>query len=128
MATSSAPALLEKGSRFALAAMVAVFGANKFLHFLEMPPPPEAGGKFLGALAGSGFIFETIGVVFLLAAVSLLLRRAVLGLVLLAPIAVVILGYHFAYDIAGIGAGAVLAALMAVVAWCHCAKLKSALL
>lgn len=35
----TAPALVEKGSRFLLALMVAVFGANKFLGFLKMPPP-----------------------------------------------------------------------------------------
>jgi putative oxidoreductase len=124
----AAPALVEKGSRFLLALMVAVFGANKFLGFLEMPPPPEEGGKFLGALYGTGFIMEAVGLVFLAAAALLLMRRVVLALCMLAPIAVVILMYHAVYDMPGIGAGAVLAALMAVVAWCYRRKLASALL
>ncbi len=127
MATNS-PVLLEKGSRFALAAMVGVFGANKFLHFLEMPAPPAEGGAFLGALAGTGFIFETVGAVFLASALFLILSRVVLALSMLAPIAVVILEYHLVYDLAGIGAGFVLTVLMLIVAWCHRAKLKSAFL
>jgi len=97
-------------------------------HFLEMPPPPSEGGAFLGALAGTGFIFETVGAVFLASALFLVLGRVVLALAMLAPIAVVILEYHLVYDFAGIGVGAVLTALMLLVAWCHRVKLKSALL
>jgi len=123
-----APAALEKGSRLLLALMVAVFGANKFLHFMEMPPPPEEGMKFLTALTASGYIFPIIGVVFLLSALLLLMKKVVLPLLLLAPIAVNILAYHLTYDPAGIGAGVVLVVLMLLVAWCHRAKLKSALL
>jgi len=129
MATDApAPAALEKGSRLLLALMIAVFGANKFLEFMEMPTPPGEGGQFLGSLMASGYIFPTIGVVFLVSALLLLMKKVVLPLLLLAPIAVNIIAYHLIYDPANIGAGAVLVALMLLVAWCHRAKLRSALL
>ena len=117
----------ESAARYLLAVMLAVFGADKFFHFLEMPDAPEAGGKFLGALFETGYIFPTIGAVFLVSALLLMLKRVVLALLLLAPITVNIILYHVTYDVAGIGGGAVLTALMLVLAVLH-AKPMMALL
>ena len=111
---------IELALRFILIAMLAAFGANKFLHFMPMPEPPEEGGQFLGALMGAGYVFPAIGIVFLVAAVCLLTRRVALGLVLVAPVAVNIIGYHLAFDPAGIGAGAVLTFLLLGVAFMNC--------
>ena len=109
----------ESGARILLAIMLAVFGADKFFHYLPMPDPPEAGGAFLGALTETGYIFPTIGVVFLLSALLLMTRRVVLALLLVAPIAVNILLYHVEYDMAGIGAGALLSVLLVMLAFLH---------
>ncbi len=103
-------------ARILLALMVGVFGANKFLQFMPQPDPPEAGGKFLGALMDAGYVFPAIGIVFIVSALLLLANRVVLALVLLAPIAVNILGYHIQYDLAGAAAGGVLAGLLIVLA------------
>ena len=111
---------IELALRFVLIAMLAAFGANKFLHFMPMPEPPEEGGQFLGALMSAGYVFPTIGIVFLLAAACLLIKRVALALVLVAPIAVNIIGYHLAFDPAGIGAGAVLTFLLLGVAFMNC--------
>jgi len=107
---------IELVLRLLLIAMLVAFGANKFLGFMPMPEPPEAGGKFLGALMGAGYVFPTIGVVFLVSALLLLMRRVALGVLLVAPIAVNILGYHLQYDPEGIGAGAALAFLLLALA------------
>jgi len=109
----------ETGARIVLAIMLAVFGADKFFHYLPMPDPPEAGGAFLGALGAAGYIFPTIGGVFLLSALLLMAKRVVLALLLLAPIALNIVLYHVQYDMAGIGAGALLSTLMVVLACLH---------
>lgn len=109
-------ARIELVVRLLLALMAGVFGANKFAHFLPQPDPPQAGGEFLGALMDAGYVFPAIGIVFILSALLLLANRVVLALVLLAPIAVNILGYHIQYDLAGIGPGGVLAGLLLVLA------------
>jgi len=72
----------EAATRYLLAVALAVFGADKFFHFMPKPDPPEAGGKFLSALVETGYIFPTIGVVFLVAALLLMVRRVVLALLL----------------------------------------------
>ena len=111
--------VVEQVVRYLLVVMLAVFGANMFLHFMPQPAPPDAGGKFLGALGGAGYVFPTIGIVFLIAVVLLMSRCVVLALLLVAPIAVNILSYHFRYDLAGTGAGGLLAVLMLVLAVIH---------
>jgi hypothetical protein len=123
----TAPRGLELSSRLLLALMITIFGANKFWGFMPTPAAPEDGAKFLGALFASGYIFNTIGVMFLLSAFLLVIRRVVFALFLLAPIAFHIIAYHLAFDPAGIGAGAVLTALMLLVSWCHRGAVKSAL-
>lgn len=112
--------LVNRIARILLAIMLLVFGANKFLHFMEMPEPPEAGGKFLGALMDAGYVFPTIGIVFIVSGLLLLIGRNALAVFLVAPIAVNILGYHIQYDMAGIGGGAVLTVLLLIVACLNC--------
>lgn len=110
---------IERVVRYLLVTMLAIFGANIFLHFMPQPTPPEEGGRFLGALGGAGYVFPTIGVVFLLAALLLVARRVVLALLLVAPIALNILLYHFKFDLSGIGPGGLLSALLLVLAAIH---------
>ncbi len=105
--------------RVLLALALTVFGADKFLHFLEMPEPPPEGGAFLVALTEAGYVFPTIGLVFLVSALCLITGRVALGLLLLAPVLVNILEYHLRFDPAGIGGGAVLTALWVVLAVTH---------
>ncbi|MEM7144435.1 MAG: DoxX protein [Verrucomicrobiota bacterium] len=107
--------------RYLLALILGVFGVDKFLHFM---PKPEAdslsaeAGAYLGALNESGFIFPFIGVVFVVSAVLLAANRAVgFALVIVAPIVVNILVYHVMLDPAGVGPGALVSVLVAVLAW-----------
>ena len=109
----------ETAIRHLLAAALTVFGANKFLHFMPQPDPPPDGGAFLGALAEAGYIFPTVGITFLLAALCLFTKRTAFGLVILFPIVVSIILYHLRYDVPGIGGGAVLLVLQGILIWMH---------
>jgi putative oxidoreductase len=105
--------------RFLLALALAVFGADKFLHFMPQPDAPPEGGAFLGALFDAGYVFPAIGLAFLTTSACLLAGRVALGVIILTPITLNILLYHFRYDVAGIGAGAVIAAMQIALIWMH---------
>jgi uncharacterized membrane protein YphA (DoxX/SURF4 family) len=81
-------------ARYLLGLIFLIFGANGFLHFIPMPPPPGLAGQYMGAL----FVSHILIVVFLLElvpAVLLLVGRYVpLALVLLGPVIVNIFLFH----------------------------------
>ena len=87
--------LLTLTVRFLLGAVFLVFGANKLLHFIPMPPFPPAAAPFIGGLAAAGYMFPMIGVVEVVAGVLLIAGRFVpLALTVLAPIIVNIALFH----------------------------------
>ena len=102
-----------------------VFGANFFLNFIPMPPPPPADsapGMFFGAVYASGFlafvkVLEMAGG--LLVAIP---RTRVIGLLVLTPIIVNIIAFH-AFITAGEGLFAppvvLIAALAVFLIWSH---------
>ncbi|GIV57353.1 MAG: hypothetical protein KatS3mg042_0266 [Rhodothermaceae bacterium] len=95
-------------ARYVLGLMLVVFGLNGFLQFLPMPTPPEAAGRFLGAMIETGYLLPLVKLVELTVGVLLLANRFVpLALVLLAPVSVNIIAFHLFLDPAGIAAGAV---------------------
>lgn len=56
--------------------ILVIFGSNKFLHFMPMPPMPEAAGAFMGALADSGYLMTLVALVEIVAgsAVALMMN------------------------------------------------------
>jgi hypothetical protein len=102
-------------ARWLLGLVFLVFGLNGFLHFIPMPPPPGAGGQFLGAL----FVSHYLVVVFLLQlvpAVLLLLNRFVpLALTLLGSVIVNILLFHLLMAPGGLPLALLVTALWLVV-------------
>ncbi len=110
---------VKTGSRFTLALILVVFGLNQFLGFMPPPEAPEAGAAFLSALNDATYIFPVKAIVFLICAALLVAGRIPLAWLLLAPITVNILIYHVRYDIEGIIAGAVVAALQLVLFVCY---------
>lgn len=87
--------LLTLTVRFLLGAVFLVFGANKLLHFIPMPPFPPAAAPFIGGLAAAGYMFPMLGVVEVVAGVLLIAGRFVpLALTVLAPIIVNIALFH----------------------------------
>jgi len=81
-------------ARYLLGIIFLVFGANGFLHFIPLPPPPGLAGQFMVALFASHylvvvFLLELIPAVLLLAG-----RYVALALVLLGPVIVNIFLFH----------------------------------
>ena len=73
--------------RILLGLMVLIFGLNKFLQFMPMPPLPEVAGEFMGALVNSGYLMVLVAVVEIVAGVMLLINRSQpLALIMLFPI------------------------------------------
>ncbi|MCR9143863.1 MAG: hypothetical protein NXI24_16575 [bacterium] len=92
-----------------------VFGLNGFLQFIPLPELPEQAGAFMGLLFGSGIgavvkLLEIIGGGLLLASIGTK-RFAPLGIVILAPIVVVIFLFHLLMAPDG-GAGVVMPGLL----------------
>jgi len=81
-------------ARYLLGIIFLVFGANGFLHFIPLPPPPGLAGQFMVALFASHylvvvFLLELIPAILLLAG-----RYVALALVLLGPVIVNIFLFH----------------------------------
>lgn len=89
--------------RILLGIILVVFGSNKFLHFIPMPPPVGSAGDFINTLGASGYIFPMLGVVEVCIGAMLLCKQWVpFGIILLAPISVNILLYHICFGVPGL--------------------------
>jgi putative oxidoreductase len=92
--------------------MLVIFGLNKFLQFMPMPPMPEAAGEFMGALVKSGYLMIIVAIVEVVAGVLLLVNKyQSLALVIVFPVILNAFLFHLFLDLAGIG-GAVIAMAM----------------
>src|ERR1700751_3600268 len=81
-------------ARVLLGLVFLVFGLNIYFHFIPQPPPPGDAGVMAGLMFQHGW-FTFFGILYIIAAVLLLVGRFIpLGLVLLAPIIVNILLFH----------------------------------
>lgn len=102
-------------ARYLLALMLLVFGLNKFLGFMGMPPVPDPAGAYLAAIQSTGVIFPLLGVIYIATAVALVADKfAPLMLLILTPVTVNILIFHASLAPGGIGPGLVLAVLNAI--------------
>jgi uncharacterized membrane protein YphA (DoxX/SURF4 family) len=103
---------LKPAARIILGLIFVVFGLNGFFNFIPVPPPPEAGAKFLGALFETGYMFPMIKGIEVIAGLLLLSNLFVpLALLLLAPIIVNIFMYHLMLAPAGLALPLVVVAL-----------------
>lgn len=113
-------------ARYLLGLAMLVFGANKFFHFMPNPELPEAAGAFMGALAGSGYIFATLGVVYILAGLLLVVNRAVpFALIMLVPVSFNIVAFHLKFAPEGILFAAVVAVLNIFLIYTNWDRFKS---
>ena len=98
--------------RILLGLLVLIFGLNKFLQFMPMPPLPEAAGEFMGALTKSGYLIQAVAIVEIITGIMLLINRfQALALVILFPVLLNAFWFHLFLDPAGI-AGAFIAMAM----------------
>lgn len=117
-------AIAVKAVRIILGLLLFVFGLNGVLGivgagFIPQPEAPPAGGEFLGALVGGGFlpivsVFETIVGALLLAG-----RFVPLALVMLVPISIGIVVYHLQFDPGGGVPAYVVAAANVFLLWAY---------
>lgn len=119
-------ATVTKIARYLLGVIMLVFGANKFLSFMPMPPLPEDAGAFMGALGGSGYIFPILGIVYIIAGILLFLNKAVpFALAMIVPVSINIVAFHLAYNPAGIAAAALVAVLNILLIYANWDRFKS---
>jgi putative oxidoreductase len=83
-------------ARYLLGLIFLVFGLNGFLHFIPMPPPKGAAAQqFGGAIFMSHYWVVIFGVQVLGGVLLLVNRFVVLALVVLGPVVVNIVFFHF---------------------------------
>jgi len=107
-------------ARLLLGLIFVVFGLNGFLNFLSMGPMPTGlAGQFIGALFLSHYLWVVAGLQ-VVGGVLLLVNRFVpLALVLLGPVIVNILLYHFLLNISGVALAVVVTILWFTVFYAH---------
>ena len=108
-----------------LGLVLIVFGLNKFLNFMPAPIFEGDAAEFWGALVKAGY-FPIHGVLEVFIGLLLITKKWTgFALVLLAPIAVNMLIFHFKYDMAGIGAAAVVSILTIALFYANWGRFKS---
>ena len=107
-------------ARSLLGLIFVTFGANMFLHFIPMPPPPEGPAReFMTVLFMSHYLY-VIGALQVVGGLILLTGRLVpLGLTLLGPVIVNILAFHALMAPAGLPTALVVSALALFLLWHH---------
>jgi hypothetical protein len=105
-------------ARSLLGLIFLVFGANMFLHFIPMQPPPEGPAReFMTALFASHYLY-VIGAVQVAGGVLLLTGRWLpLGLTLLGPVIVNILCFHAFMAPAGLPMAIIVSVLALFLLW-----------
>ena len=94
------------GIRVLLGLMMAIFGLNKFLNFMHMPPLTGDAQTLMGIYFKSGF-FNVIGLLEVVFGLALLLGKYVpLALTIITAVLFNALLFHLFHDRGGIGAAA----------------------
>jgi uncharacterized membrane protein YphA (DoxX/SURF4 family) len=107
-----------------LGLVLLVFGLNKFFNFMPMQMEGEA-AEFMGTLGKAGY-FQILGVLEIFIGLLLITKKWTgFALVLLAPLAVNFLIFHFNYNIAGIGGAALVSILTIALIYANWGRFKS---
>lgn len=106
--------------RLLLGLVLIVFGSNKLLNFIPLPPPAGAAAEFMNSLHATGYIFPVLGLLEMLIGALLLLKKWVaFALILLAPISINILLFHLFIDIPGLGLALIVGLLNGILIYKH---------
>jgi len=112
-------------ARIILGIVLLVFGVNKFLNFMPMPPMEGDAATFMNGLGVSGYMFPLLGIIEILVGVLLILNKTVpFALVLLAPLAVNMVLFHAAMAPLGILPAAIVFILNAYLLYANWDKFK----
>lgn len=115
------------GIRILFGLFCIIFGLNKFLNFIPMPPIDGDGGTLMGIYATSGF-FKIIAILEIVFGLALIVNKYVpLALTILIAIMFNALIFHILHDMGGIG-GAVLGMILGcVLVYAHKDRFKDLL-
>lgn len=106
--------------RITLGIMLIVFGSNKFLHFIPLPPASGPAADFMNSLGATGYIFPIVGILEVFIGIMLLFKKWVaFVLILLAPISVNILLFHLFLDIPGVSMAMLVSILNGILIYKH---------
>lgn len=106
--------------RILLGLMFFVFGLNGILHFIPAPPMPDNDASRMAAILMRSHWMTFVALLQVIGGLLLLVGRYVpLALVILGPIIVNILLYHFLLDRHGVAAGLVAAVLEVFLIWVY---------
>ncbi len=113
--------------RILMGLIFVVFGANKFVGFLPNPELNAEAGSLIGAIINSGFMWELMGVIYIVAGLLLIINKAVpFALVLLAPMVVNIFLFHAVLDPAGLAGPSTLVLILQIaLMYAHWDKFKA---
>ncbi len=115
---------LSLALRIVLALLLLVFGGNKFFGFMPNPPLPD--DSFIPHIIATGYLWKAIGLTEITVGLLLIFNKwKGFALVILAPISLNIILYHFAYDLGGIGPGALIAILNILLIYANWNKFKT---
>jgi len=107
-------------ARILLGLMFLVFGLNDILHFLPMPAMPPSDATTFATILVSSHYMDFVGILMIISGVLLLVGRYVpLALVLLGPILVNILLYHFFIMHGGAAMGLIATLLELFLIWAY---------
>lgn len=105
-------------ARSLLGLIFAVFGLNMFLHFIQMPPPPEGPARdFMMALYLSHYLYVVGALQVVGGALLLIGHRVPLALTLLGPVIVNIVGFHVLMAPAGLPMASIVSVLALFLLW-----------
>jgi putative oxidoreductase len=91
-------------ARVLLGLMMLIFGFNKILQFMLVPPLPDQAMAFMVALFGSGYLMTLIAIIEIVVGITLLANKFVaISLVVLYPVMLNAFLFHLFLDIGGIG-------------------------
>ena len=97
-----------------------VFGLNRFLQFMPLPPLSEAATNLMQAFIDSGYIMTVVAIFQIVCGLLLLFNRfTALALVLIFPILVNAFLFHLFLDISGIAGEAVAIAMNSSLFYLH---------
>ncbi len=94
-------------TRILLGFILLVFGLNKFLEFMPMPPLTPEAGEFMGALVKTGYMMPIVAVVEIITGLLILFNKYLpLALIIAFPVILNAFLFHLFLDVSGIGGAA----------------------
>lgn len=111
--------------RIVLGLILIIFGANKIYAFIPLPQPSEAASSFMSSLDDTGYILTLVAIFEIIIGLLLLCRLWVpFVLLLLVPLSLNILLFHFFLDVPMIGTAILVVVLNGILLYKHRQKYR----